>query len=235
MYKLLDTAIVNNLINASKFYLTNETLDALSTGKNIPRVSGVTYEVIVGTTGYNFTAEHFKDPERTGSYLPNDGIVTTKSAQTVGGQPIIDRCLNYYEVGLTHTELNDHQIINRIIARSVNEQVAEESGIVAGYNQYYTLSIKECSPDDKYVLIGKSITKAEVFQPLQCGCGNGACGVDENAASCPSDCAGFTENNLFGGAIGIGVVGGGAIVLIFILVAVPLLYYLGRRSLKKRE
>ncbi|MBI4139944.1 hypothetical protein HY483_03200, partial [Candidatus Woesearchaeota archaeon] len=231
LYELLDTAVVNQFINASKFYLSNETLELLTTGKNIPRKEGITYEVVAGNTGYNFTTEYFRDPENPEIVMPNDGIITVKSAQTVGGTKVDNLCKDYYEVGLTHTEINDHPIINRIIARSINEE--KTSSNTAGFTQYYKLRITSCDKDDKYVVVGKPIRREESYSVLQCGCGNGYCGLDEDAESCPSDCASFFQKNIAGGAIGITTIVGGTIVLIFVIIA-PIIYFIGRLVARRK-
>ncbi|MBI4139333.1 alpha/beta hydrolase [Candidatus Woesearchaeota archaeon] len=186
IYKKLDIALLASELEGEKFVLNDQTLKQLATGKTIPRVKGVKYEVIVGTAPYSFTNSLFKELKG-----ENDGVVTTTSAQTIGGEPVNNMCKDYYEIKLTHTELNDNPLIAKLIMRSINDDHSEQrrEETIAGYTNYYSLTINKCSPDTTYTIIGEPILPEEAYDPTNCACGNGYCGVGEDESTCPKDCA----------------------------------------------
>ncbi len=186
IYKKLDIALLASELKGEKFALSDKTLSQLTTGKTIPRAKGVKYEVIVGTAPYSFTNALFKEIKG-----ENDGVVTTTSAQTIGGEPINNMCKDYYEIKLTHTELNDNPLIARLIMRSINEYRSEQRSeeTIAGFTNYYALTINKCSPDTTYTIIGEPILPEEAYDPANCACGNEYCGVGEDESTCPKDCA----------------------------------------------
>ncbi len=167
----------------SLFNLNAETIKDLNSGKNIPFVEGVNYQIIAGTKSIPFTEYLFA--------RENDGAVTTASASTINGFAVNDRCNNYYDPPLNHIELGEDPLAIKVVERILNKENSEANPHqpLAGYNQYITAEL-ECS-GDSYFVIGKNIEETLTSDPLLCSCGNGVCGVGENDVNCPSDCAGI--------------------------------------------
>ncbi len=187
VYEDLYGILLNSKIVQGLFNLNSRVLQDIINGRNVERVPGINYYVIAGTQPYPFT-------QFVGT--SNDGIITTESAQTIGTEPVINKCENYWEIGVTHTDLLNNIQSRKIIERIVAKEIADASSpgkAVLGYDTYYKLHVDDCSPDDQYILIGKPIKKEEAPQPALCGCGNGFCGIDENEVNCPSDCAVIKE------------------------------------------
>ncbi|MEM2916224.1 MAG: SpoIIE family protein phosphatase [Candidatus Woesearchaeota archaeon] len=155
-------------------------------GMQVPRVPGINYYVIAGRQPYKFTLDLFM---KNGEYEPNDGIITTLSARTVGDEEISDTCNNYFEVPMTHTDLVDAPLPRRIMGRIAAKDLAEAHPDMAliGYNKIVNFNA-QCVTGT-YIIAGKRISEAETEAPLLCNCGNGVCGEGENEVNCPSDCA----------------------------------------------
>ncbi len=160
------------------------------TGRQVPRTQGVEYHIIAGRQPYKFTADLFA---KNGVYDPNDGIVTTRSARTVGNQEINDQCGHYFEVPVTHTDLIDDWLPRRIMGRIVGKDMAEQEPDkpIIGYNKIVQVSA-ECKPGT-YVVVGRRIPEEATADPAGCNCGNGVCGEGENAENCPSDCSRYYQ------------------------------------------
>lgn len=148
----------------------------------IQPVPGIRYIVIAGTADYGLPFE-----EALKKAFSTDGIVSTASAQQVGDTVVNDKCRDYFEINLTHTELIDNDVAIRLIARQLYK--GKKASAALGYNQYLQVPIEKCDPRDSYWVIGRPMPPEKAPQPLECGCGNGFCGVDEDAVSCPQDCA----------------------------------------------
>lgn len=156
----------------------------------IPRVPGVEYFVIAGT----------KQPEQglsmvvadlVGGGTEGDGLVSTKSAQYVGGEYLNNQCENYWEVAADHFELLEHPSSRKVIGQLISSDMSRyvKGAGLLGRQQYFALADAECSPSDRYLLIGKKVEPEKAPDITGCGCGNGYCGVDEDEVSCPTDCA----------------------------------------------
>ncbi len=194
--------LFEDLINKEEdflFNLNNEVIDELVNGVITPRVPGIDYRVIAGTRPYEFNLLFFKVTTAglADIYEKNDGIITVKSAQHIGEGYIDDQCKNYWEINLAHTELIDDPVARKIIGKIITEDISERDTAILGRNKYFDLSIRDCSPEDNYVIIGKKIREELVLDETGCSCGNGYCGEGENEVNCPSDCARFLskENN----------------------------------------
>ena len=188
-HKQLLNYFVNVKSRGTLFSLFNEVQPELISGIDLPKIPGIDYVVLAGTRGYSFsvgglslsTAELFSLDEK------NDGIITTASAQKVGDQRIDSLCKDYFEFGLSHTELIDEPAGREVIKRAIAGSDEELSAL--GNTRYFRVSIPSCSPDDKIVVIGRKIAEGEKEDLSGCSCGNAICGVGEDALSCPIDCA----------------------------------------------
>ncbi|MEM4322105.1 MAG: hypothetical protein QW308_03370, partial [Candidatus Woesearchaeota archaeon] len=185
VYKSLFDALVNLRTGIRLFDVDSENVKLLVEQKPIERVPGINYQVIAGTKPFDFTKHLFAEQEK------NDGIITTRSAQRIGDVYMNDSCRNYYEINLTHIALNDNPLALRVLYRVLNKDVVEEekTKVFVGYNQYFKISIDGCSPEDKYVIVGKRLRQEKTPDPINCACGNGWCGLGEDAENCPVDCA----------------------------------------------
>lgn len=165
------------------FALTKDTLNILDKGADIPRVSGIKYYVIAGTEGYVFSRELFGD-------VQNDGIVSVLSASDVGGEKLNNRCDDYFDPAIVHTELDEHKVSRKIIERIISEDFLNEYSVpLIGYNKYVRVGVDNCDAGDVFVVVGKKVERGVVKLPLECSCGNGVCGLGEDEVNCPVDCA----------------------------------------------
>ncbi len=185
IYSRLFNSLVNLDTAAKLFDINADIIQTITQPQNMPLVKGIDYQVVAGIHGYDFTADLFAAGQK------NDGIITTTSAQHVGGSYFNNSCSNYYEINITHTDLNDNPVAVRVLERIINKDLAKQNAnrVYVGYNQYFKIAVKGCSSQDVYVLIGKKIREEKAPDPINCNCGNGWCGVDETPESCPADCA----------------------------------------------
>ncbi|HLC65763.1 MAG TPA: right-handed parallel beta-helix repeat-containing protein [Candidatus Nanoarchaeia archaeon] len=183
-YELFYNFIINSDLIGSALKVNSEVVRQLLVGKNIPKVPGVEYYVVAGTRPFRF----FEGLIDLRPFGKNDGIVTIESAQYVGGEYVRDLCKNYWEIDESHIDLLDNPASRKIIEKIIAGEIAESfNQTLIGYNQYAEFSIKSCSPETKFVLLGTE--KAGFFDPLNCNCGNNKCDAGENEVNCPSDCA----------------------------------------------
>ena len=200
-----------NLVNEDWNILHNPgspVLDELAKGLIIPRVPGIDYNVVAGAKPYLFNLPLFKET--------NDGILTVLSAAHVGDGYIQDRCKNYWELNLTHTELTDAPLARMVIGKIISEQTKA----TLGHNRFYGLAVQDSTAGDSYVIIGRKISKEEVYDEAGCSCGNGICGQGEDEANCPYDCTPLPRdrNNVVALAV-----------IISLCIIVPLLYIFKKR------
>jgi pimeloyl-ACP methyl ester carboxylesterase len=187
--------IFKHLINLNKRYnlfnLHSEIISELVKGVITPRVPTIDYYVIAGTKTYEFNAAFFKlSANKLFNDYPNDGIISTRSAQAIGDTYVEDKCKDYWEVNVTHTELVDdpvpRKLVERIIAMEILNKINNTP--IIGYNSYYKIDIDKCSSNERYLIIGKKIRREQVYDPIGCSCGNGYCGDGETIENCPIDC-----------------------------------------------
>ncbi|MEK6822730.1 MAG: alpha/beta hydrolase, partial [Nanoarchaeota archaeon] len=138
----------------------------------IQRIPGIDYVVLAGARNYEGAA--------TGS----DGVVSIESARQVGDAPLATMCEDYLELPLTHTAIVDDELAMRTLLR-----VLLDAQGTPGHEQHVQIRVTSCDASDTYVVLGKRMPAQKAPQPLQCGCGNGFCGLDETRQSCPIDCA----------------------------------------------
>ncbi|HSU72985.1 MAG TPA: alpha/beta fold hydrolase, partial [Candidatus Binatia bacterium] len=192
---------VNNLLNwlvgqrtvTQAFNLNSRLVQDTITGRIIPRVPSINYQVIAGTQSYAFNAGLFRvgTNELVQFTMKNDGIITTQSAQRVGEDYVNNPCKNYYELNLTHTALIDDplgiHVVERIITTDIGKSTPEQP--LVGQDQYVQFSILDCNSNDEYAIVGKPLHDEERYDPTMCSCGNGWCGEGETPENCPVDCA----------------------------------------------
>ncbi len=186
VYGRLFAFLLNLKSTAMLFNADSPMLQDAVAGRQVPRLPGVDYSVIAGRKPYSFTTDLFTE---NGVFVPNDGVVSTVSARTVGYQEVTDTCKHYFEVPFTHTDLADAQLSRRIMGRLVGEDLANEHPDLAiiGYNKFVTVEAQ--SVPGTYVVAGRRIREGETAAPGLCNCGNGLCGEGETAVNCPIDCA----------------------------------------------
>ncbi len=181
VYEDLFNVLLNSKSVQGLFSLNNAVLKDLIEGRLVERIPGVEYYVIAGTKSFDFVD----------SDLKNDGLVAVGSAQAIGNESIENKCDNYWELDASHTEIlnnfDSRKIVERIVAKEIAEALPSRS--VMGYNQYFSLNVEDCSPEDKFIIIGKPIEEKETYTPALCGCGDNVCAIGEDELSCPSDCA----------------------------------------------
>ncbi|MEM4242750.1 MAG: hypothetical protein QXM31_02520, partial [Candidatus Woesearchaeota archaeon] len=186
VYSRLFAFLLNVKSAAMLFSMDSPMLMQAVEGRQVERVPGIQYFVLAGRQPYKFTMSLFR---YNNTYLPNDGIITTASARTVGGREIANMCIDYFEAPLTHTDLVDSQIARRVMERLVLRDIARNNPdiAIAGYNKFVNIAAA-CKPGT-YVVVGKRISEDAAADPLNCNCGNGVCGEGEDETNCPSDCA----------------------------------------------
>jgi len=201
LYKNLFDYLINIKTIYNLFDLNSDLLSEVVAGLITPKIEGIDYYVIAGIKPYSFNLLFFKltSKEAFKEYELNDGIVSTTSAQYIGDKYINDKCYNYWEVNVTHTELIDdpsaRSLIERIVAKKILNGINNTA--ILGHNKYFDIKIDDCSPDDRYLVIGKRIDNEETRDLLGCKCGNGYCGEGEDKTSCPSDCAVIKDEKIY--------------------------------------
>jgi pimeloyl-ACP methyl ester carboxylesterase len=197
---LLNNAIASKTLDRV-FNMNSRLIQQTIVGKIIPRVPSIDYQVIAGTRPYDFNLGLLEvKSQKLGEFSgKNDGIITTDSAQRVGGSVINTPCKNYYELNLTHTDLIDNEqgihVIERLITSDLGPSTPQSP--LAGQSKYVTFAVAPCSPDDQYALVGKPVRAEKRYDPTGCSCGNGWCGDGETTENCPQDCAKtFTVENV---------------------------------------
>ncbi|MCK4522215.1 MAG: hypothetical protein KAU20_06580, partial [Nanoarchaeota archaeon] len=192
VYKNLFVKMVNEETEYPLFNINSRVMDDLVKGVITPRIPGVDYYVIAGTRIDEVNMLFFKVSKEKlfGEYEKADGILTTKSAQHVGDGYINDKCSNYWEINLTHGELVSHPVARKVIENIIAKDILKIETLL-GNSRYFELNIGSCDSEDTYVLIGKKIREEEIEDATFCRCGNGYCGIGENAYNCPEDCAVF--------------------------------------------
>ncbi len=196
VYKNLLSFAIKSQADTPLFELSPDILDDLINGRNIERVDGPDYYVIAGDKSYDFNLGYFKvGVKPVFESEPNDGIVTVKSAQVVGGYFIDDSCSDFFELPLTHTELNDRPLARNVITHILTEDKITEK------NQFSRFKIDQSKEGDIFFLIGKTVSNRNRARVANCGCGDHICSIDENKVTCPEDCA--KAISLFGVCLGI--------------------------------
>ncbi|MCK4521839.1 MAG: hypothetical protein KAU20_04650, partial [Nanoarchaeota archaeon] len=186
VYKNLFVKMVNEKTEYPLFNINSRVMDDLVKGVITPRIPGVDYYVIAGTRidEVNMLFFRISAEKLFGEYEKADGIITTKSAQHVGDGYINDKCSNYWEINLTHGELVSHPVARKVIENIIAKDILKIETLL-GNSRYFELNVNDCDSRDIYVLIGKEIRKEEIEDATFCRCGNGYCGVGENAYNCP--------------------------------------------------
>lgn len=193
VYQNLLNSLVNIKSSYKAFNPSGAVMKDLIKGMITPRLPEINYYVVAGTKPLDFNILFFKltTEDIFAEYEKNDGIISTKSAQHIGDSYIDDRCENYWEIDVTHTELIDHPLARQLIEKIVAEELLKQKEQISllGANKYFEMRVDDCSPEDKFVVIGKKIKPEEVYDETGCNCGDDICGLGEDKLNCPSDCA----------------------------------------------
>ncbi len=193
VYQNLLNYILKQKADTPMFELTPAILNDLIKGRTIPKVSGPSYFAVAGDKSYNFNVLFFRiGTKDVFVEESNDGIVTTKSAQHVGRTYLANKCKDYFELPLTHTELNDAPIAREVMGYTLSHAFKGAPDLpLLGQNQYARFQIDNCQDGDIYYLVGKSVESIKKSTVADCGCGDRVCAIDENEVTCPEDCARF--------------------------------------------
>ena len=187
VYEQLYRTLINKAAKYKNvFNINSKLVDNLKDGMIVPRVPGIEYYVIAGTNPYELgKISELKEINET-----HDGIVTIKSAQRIGDSYINDRCSNYWDVYVTHTQLIDDDVSRKLIERIIAKEILTKTGFenIIGHTKYFELKIVNCESNSKYIVIGKKTAEEFLFDPTLCLCGNDVCGEGENELNCPADC-----------------------------------------------
>jgi pimeloyl-ACP methyl ester carboxylesterase len=197
-YGKLFKSLINKASRYKKvFDINGRIIKELTAGMITPQVPEIDYYVIAGTDPYELgIISGLKDLNVT-----HDGLVSVPSAQNIGGEYIDDRCSNFWDIHVTHTNLiddnNSRKLIERIIAKEIIND--SEFDIAIGYTNNFELLIESVDNNEKFILIGKRISREEIFDENLCLCGNGVCGEGETILNCPKDCLEMLapKNNLW--------------------------------------
>jgi|CXWL01.1.fsa_nt_gi pimeloyl-ACP methyl ester carboxylesterase len=181
----------------SLFSLSDTIVQELAADRpQYPKIPGIDYFVIAGNEGFEVDLPFGMQVSSANIFelgTIHDGIVPKVSAQHVGGDYLNLQCNNYWELGANHVDLIDDFSARRIVGQLISRDIGQyfEDQALMGQEQYYVLSDATCLPQDKYFLIGKKTDRELAPDKLNCSCGNGYCGIDEDKVSCPQDCAEF--------------------------------------------
>lgn len=186
VYGRLFGTLVNLKSAALVFNQRSPMLGEAVEGVQVQRSPGAEYFIIAGRQSYPFTYDLFQVAN---AYLPNDGVLSIYSARTIDWDQITDTCEHYFEVPRTHTDLLDDWLPRRVMQRVLFRNDAREhpERAIAGYNKYVRVLDDDCQPGT-IVVVGKPLSEAQTPGVLGCKCGDGVCGEDETAESCPQDC-----------------------------------------------
>ncbi len=189
-YESLFSTLVQKSVGIHNIFKINDKfINDLISGRITPRVSGIGYYVIAGTRSYTEGPIGLIS-KKVPSGIKFDGVVSTKSAQNIGGEYVSDMCKNYWEVDMTHMELVDDPVSRHIIGKVIYDEISKTKESLLGKDKYYKFKVESCSPDIQYIAIGRA-TKLLREEIITCKCGDGYCGIDEDKYSCPTDCAEF--------------------------------------------
>ncbi len=194
VWKNLFAYILKVKMPGSSFNLHSPLLKDAVSGRQIPPVPDLRYFVIAGTKPLEFNLGFFRitTEEVLELFNPNDGMIPTDSAYTIGTQEFNDLCRNYFEVNLDHIQLNDHDLALKIIQRIINQQfhdAADEDVSWPGYSNYVNFKGSDWKVDDLFIIASSTLPQEQrAGVPPSCGCGNGVCGEGEDPFTCPTDC-----------------------------------------------
>lgn len=194
VWKNLFAYIAQARIPETAFNLNSPLLKIAVSGIDIPPVPYIRYFVIAGTKPLEFNLGFFTvtTEELVDFFSPNDGMIPVESAYTLATNEFNDPCNNYFEMYLSHIELNDHEIARRIIERIINQQFRDAVGAEEpwpGYSKYVNFKGEGWKEDDLFIIVSSALPDAQQAGVMPgCRCGNAVCGEDESIFTCPSDC-----------------------------------------------
>ena len=238
VYKNLFNELINEESDNPVFSINSQSIDDLIKGRIIPRVPDIDYYVIAGTREFSIKIPFFDDTSDLFEGETSDGVVTTESASHIGDSYIANKCENYWEIHLTHNDLIGDPLARKVIENIIAKEILKTESLL-GKSNYYELDIENCDSAETYVVIGKEILLEEVEDVSFCNCGNGVCGVGEDAFNCPEDCAFFLSDIKDKGTLLI--LGYVVLILIMLILSIKaikyvyIIHYLEKKSSKVKE
>lgn len=219
-------SLVANLADSSHPVISAnpKTVQMLIEGIDVNRVPGVEYFAIAGTKPFDLDLGIFKRTIDLFSGASNDGLVSAQSARTIGGEEVNNQCSNYWELDQSHLALLQNDVSRQVIERIIAGEI--EKGIQT--QQYFSFTIDSCNPNSIYVVHGIEIDPLAAADPTGCSCGNGVCGIDETAVSCPSDCLRIAGRTVIGLSSLIYLI----LFILLLVVLLGALYYHEREDIK---
>jgi len=194
LWKKLFSHVANLKMPLTPFNLNSPLLKDAVNGRLIPTVPGIKYYVLAGTKPFEFNLGFFTitTEQLVKLFQPNDGIITTQSAYTLGDKTFNNLCDNYFEMHLDHLDLGDHELSRRIINRIINQQFRDAfppEEPLPGFAKYINFRGADWEKDDLFLVVSKQLPeKARLGALPDCNCGNGVCGEGETNLNCPADC-----------------------------------------------
>lgn len=132
----------NNLFN-----INSKALRDIEKEREYPRLPNVDYYVIAGTEPYKFEfgGLKFYSDQLLGIGTENDGLVTVDSARDIGGEENMELCKDYWEIDVTHSDLEEFETSRKLIKNIVHKNL-ETGGL--GDVSYLDVSVEKCSYGD---------------------------------------------------------------------------------------
>jgi hypothetical protein len=139
------------------------------------------YGLVIGTLSYPWTEAFFN--------TTNDGVIADPAAHPQWFNESKSCDSNVLRVHVTHDQLPGTWSVRDFVYKLTNVERARAnpSAPLLGYSQSVDVRLGSCQPGDRIVIVGDYVADKE--RPYPCSCGDGVCGVGENAKTCPEDCA----------------------------------------------
>ena len=177
------------------FNIESKSILDLKNHLNTPRVDHIEYNVVAGTETFVFELgpATIRTDELIGLSGDNDGLLSTKDARTIGGGEITARCENYWELDLTHTQLDEsfkaRQLVGNIITRRLGIENTELGGV-----KYIKVFIPSCETGDHVAISGVPFTgtlsaEEACLQSVRApSCSDNKKNQNERSADCGGNC-----------------------------------------------
>ena len=145
-----------NVKSLQRIYsLDSQSLQDLQTLDEIPTVKGVNYRVVVGSKPLDISVGPITTTSDSllGLTEANDGIVRVSDARSVGGSILNSECRDFWELNITHTELNDDSDARSIIHSIVDRYVVLSANSLSDV-EFVQITIPSCDSRATYVVSG---------------------------------------------------------------------------------